>query len=103
MSVKILIVEIVAMNALLPFDRISQRWWGSGYRPGGTSIDHASLTALFEVLEPGVDHLFNAIELRAPEFAHFVETAIDIVEARIHVYAQFAEGLTESSVGVVQS
>lgn len=62
--------------------------------------------ALLDVLEPGVQHFLNAVQLGAPQVAHLVEspidspeTAIHVVEPGIHVSAQFAD----ARVGVVQS
>jgi hypothetical protein len=47
--------------------------------------------ALFDVFEPRVQHFFDAMELAAPEVAHFVEAATDDIETRIHVPAKIAQ------------
>jgi hypothetical protein len=46
------------------------------------------------MLEPGVQHFFDAMEFGAPKVAHFIESAIDVSEARIHVGAQVVDPRT---------
>jgi hypothetical protein len=46
---------------------------------------------LFEMLQPGVEHFFDAVQLGAPHVFRVVEPLIDRIEPRIHVRAQIAE------------
>ena len=41
--------------------------------------------------EPGIQHFLHAMQLGAPQIAHFVETPIDIFELRIEMNAQVVE------------
>jgi hypothetical protein len=78
--------------------------------PGGKSqakfaeIDAGS-AALLDMLEPGIEHFLDTMEFGAPEVAHFIESAIDfpepaidVVEAGVHVSAQFADALVSFSL-----
>lgn len=47
--------------------------------------------AIFDVLQAGVQHFFDAVQLGAPQVAHFDETAIDDVESHIHVTPKVRE------------
>jgi hypothetical protein len=42
------------------------------------------------MFQPGVQNLFDTMQLGPPEVAHFVEASVDFVEARIYVDAQIA-------------
>ena len=43
------------------------------------------LVALLEVFQTRIDDFFDPVQFRAPEVAHFIKTAIDIVKATVHV------------------
>ena len=46
---------------------------------------------LFEMLQLGVDHFFDAVQFGAPHVFRVVEPFIDRIESRIHVRAQIRQ------------
>src|SRR5271155_3780303 len=48
-------------------------------------------SALFEMLQPGIENFFDPVQFGAPHVFRVVEPLIDRIEPRIHVRAQIGQ------------
>jgi hypothetical protein len=46
---------------------------------------------LFEMLQPSVNHVFNAMQFRASRLFSVIEPLVDRIESRVHVGTQIAQ------------
>jgi hypothetical protein len=61
----------------------------------------ATLTVFFEMLDACVQDLFDAKEFRPQQIASICDAAVRIVEAAIHIGAEFAETALEVAEAAV--
>lgn len=58
--------------------------WLAVPKPRGGLVDfQRALHLFFEVLQPGVKHFLDAMQLGTPEIAHIIEAAIDCVKSGV--------------------